>query len=372
MQPLIREWSQYDLLLIAGTRPEALKLEPLAAAWRGTLEQCWTGQQKDIPIEAQSRPWRRLAALPHPMRRSDLIGVIRAGIAARLRRSHPRAVVVQGDTASAYGGALAALDFSIPVIHLEAGLRSHNVRSPFPEEAYRRNITQLASLHLAPSSLAVRNLVSEGVCPRRIVQVGSTAIDGLRRVKSVGEPVSCDLLVDIHRRENSGRALRRLAMTLKSLALSGRQICIAAQPNGNWGNRWSQVLGASHGLSRLPLLDREGWLAQSKASRCVLSDSGAAAEELPYLGVPLLVYRRCSERPEAIKSGHARLLSPWAVGSLDAAIETALHKDDWPASWPFSSESPYGDGHAGKRASAAIVAWLAESGARVNTALHRW
>jgi UDP-N-acetylglucosamine 2-epimerase (non-hydrolysing) len=264
---------------------------------------------------------------------------------------------------------LAALDLSIPVIHLEAGLRSYNLRSPFPEEAYRRGITRMAALHLAPSALAVRNLVSEGIRPCRIAQVGSTAIDGLRRVTPVGEPVNCDLLVDIHRRENSNRALRRLAATLKSLAFSGRRICIAEQPNGNWSKRWSQALGADHGLSRLPLLDREGWLVQSKASHCVLSDSGAAAEELPYLGVPLLVYRRCSERPEAINSGHACLLSPWAARPLGAAIERALRKNDWPAPWPLSSDSPYGDGHAGTRAAAAIAAWLTETGVRASEAL---
>lgn len=369
MRPPIREWSRYDLLLIAGTRPEALKLEPLAAAWHGPLIQCWTGQQTDIPIEAKSRPWLQLATLPHPMHRAALIDAIRLVIAAHLRRSHPRAVVVQGDTASAYAGALAAVDLSIPVIHLEAGLRSYNLRSPFPEEAYRRNITRMAALHLAPSALASRHLISEGVCPGRIAQVGSTAIDGLRRITSVGEPVICDLLVDIHRRENSGRALRRLAATLKSLASAGRRICIAAQPNGNWSKRWSQVLGAGHGLFRLPLLNREGWLAQSKASHCVLSDSGAAAEELPYLGVPLLVYRFCTERPEAISSGHARLLSPWSGGSLDAAIESALGKNDWPAPWPLSSESPYGDGHAGTRAASAIAAWLTETGAKASAAL---
>jgi len=279
-------------------------------------------------------------------------------IGSYLRQSRPAAVVVQGDTASAYAGALAAQEFAIPVVHLEAGLRTHDLRSPFPEEAYRRNITRIAALHLAPSALAVQQLLHEGIRLDRIAKIGSTAIDGLRRANPATANRVCDLLVDIHRRENSGRALRRLVDALNKLALSGWRICIAEQPNENWNERWSEALGETCCLTRLPQLDREGWLAQSSASRCVLSDSGAAAEELPYLGVPLLIYRRCCERPEAILSGHARLLSPQAAGLLDDEIENCLRNEDWPPPWPFLPTSPYGDGLAGMRAASVIAGWL--------------
>jgi len=349
-----------ELLLIAGTRPEALKLAPLASAWPHRLQQCWTGQQLNIPPEAQPRRWRQLPGLLHPVKRADLVTVLELNAREHMSNFRPAAVVVQGDTASAYAAAMAAQKLDIPVVHLEAGLRSGNLRSPFPEEAYRRRITQVASLHLAPSALAVRHLLQEGIHPARVVQVGSTAIDGLRRLAPAKIPCNCDLLVDVHRRENSGRALRKLTVTLKWLAVSGWRIHIASQPNDGWNERWTQALGGVRELVRLPLLHRKAWLAQSRASRCVLSDSGAAAEELPYLGVPLLIYRRSSERQEAVHSGHARLLSP-LTDCLDVEIETALRNESWPAPWPLLPESPYGDGRAGARASAAIAAWLSES-----------
>lgn len=361
MWPRNRESRSDELLLIAGTRPEALKLEPLASAWRGRLQQCWTGQQQNIPAEALSRPWMRLSGPPHPMKRADLVAALGHAVGAYLRRSRPTAVVVQGDTASACAGAMAARELDIPVVHLEAGLRSESLRSPFPEEAYRRRITGMASLHLAPSALAVEHLVREGIHPGRIVRVGSTAIDGLRRLADTGMPRSCDLLVDVHRRENSGRALYDLALELKLLAASGWRICIASQPNDGWNERWTQALGDVREVVRLPLLDRRGWFAQTLSSRCVLSDSGAAAEELPYLGVPLLIYRRCCERPESIHSGHARLLSPLAGQNLGDEVRKALRDENWPAPWPLLPESPYGDGNAGARAAAAVAAWLPET-----------
>jgi len=354
---LNRELRSDELLLIAGTRPEALKLAPLASAWPGRLQQCWTGQQSDIPLEALPRRWQRLSCLPHPMKRADLVAALKCHVRAHLSESCPAAVVVQGDTASAYAAATAACELGIPVVHLEAGLRSENLRSPFPEEAYRRKITRIACLHLAPTALAVQHLLREGIPPARVVQVGSTAIDGLRSLAPKTMPRHCDLLVDVHRRENSGRSLRNLVVVLKSLAMSGWRICIASQPNQDWNERWTKVLGDIRELVRLPLLDRKGWRAQSLASRCTLSDSGAAAEEFPYLGVPLLIFRRSCERPEAVHSGHARLLSPLA-GCLEEKIDMALRDDSWPAPWPLLPESPYGDGNAGARAAAAIAHWL--------------
>jgi len=358
---LLDRESRFDeLLLIAGTRPEAIKLAPLASAWPGRLQQCWTGQQSSIPPEALQRRWQRLSGLPHPMQRADLVAALELHIGTHLGSSCPAAVVVQGDTASAYAAALAAQKLGIPIVHLEAGLRSENLRSPFPEEAYRRKITRIASLHLAPTALAVQHLLREGIRPARVVRVGSTAVDGLRGLMPVTMPCNCDLLVDVHRRENSGRPLRHLAAALRSLAASGFRISIASQPNQGWNERWTKVLGDMRELVRLPLLDRKAWLAQSRASRCVLSDSGAAAEELPYLGVPLLIFRRSCERPEALDSGHARLLSPLA-DRLEDEIEKAILDEGWPAPWPLLPESPYGDGNAGTRAAAAIADWLAGS-----------
>lgn len=345
-----------DMLLIAGTRPEALKLLPLAAAWRGGLRCCWTGQQPHLPEEAAALPWQRLPAPPHPLRRRDLERSLAAALNAFMHRQRPAAVVVQGDTASAFAGAKAANALGLAVIHLEAGLRSGSLRSPFPEEAYRRSIARWTDLHLAPSHRAATQLALEGIDADAIAVVGSTAVDDLPPVFE--RPVQAgELLVDVHRRENAGRSLDHLAAALRTLVRKGWPVALAAHPNRYWEQRWSQSLGVDHGLQRLPRMGRAAWLARASAARAVLSDSGGASEELPYLGVPLLLYRRHSERTEALESGHARWLPPQARGDLDQRIERALSAGHWPEAWPRAPDSPYGDGLAGVRAAAAIARW---------------
>lgn len=347
-----------ELLLIAGTRPEALKLAPLAQAWHSQLGWVWTGQQAEPPPEASHWPWQRVPPPTHPLRRACLLAVLEACLQAHLRLRRPRAVIVQGDTASALAGARAARALGLSVVHLEAGLRSGDLRAPFPEEAYRREITRLADLHLAPSLRAVAQLRSEGVADAAIVQVGSTAVDALRLPSAASSLPGLDLLIDVHRRENVGRPLLRLAQALRALARMGWRIGLAAHPNVEWAQRWDGALGPNSGVRRLPLLERAGWLGLARGSRGVLSDSGGAAEELPYLGVPLLVYRRRVERPEALETRHARLLPPQQPGVLEDRIERALAAP-WPAPWPLAPDSPYGDGHAGVRAAQAIENWLA-------------
>ncbi|MCB1601521.1 MAG: UDP-N-acetylglucosamine 2-epimerase [Xanthomonadales bacterium] len=346
------------LLIVAGTRPEALKLLPLAEALTLPAIWCWTGQQGNKPPECLHLPWHELPPPAHPLRRRQLEQTLIEHLLAFMLQHRPQAVLVQGDTVSAYAGARAAEQLGLPLIHLEAGLRSGDLRSPFPEEAYRRLISRLARWHLAPSTRAAAQLRCEGVASAQIHVVGSTAVDGLRVRPLPPASDSYHLLVDVHRRENAGRALDRLALGLRALARSGWRIGVCAHPNRSWEQRWSQALGPNHGLKRLPPQNREQWLALAQSARGVLSDSGGAAEELPYLGVPLLLYRRRSERPESLESGHARWLDPRAVGDLDGVIERALDQGRWPAAWPLSVDSPYGDGRAGARAAAAIHACL--------------
>lgn len=346
-----------DMLLIAGTRPEALKLLPVAAAWPGHLRCCWTGQQQYLPEEAAALPWQRLPALAHPLRRRDLEHSLATALIAFMRRQRPAAVLVQGDTASAFAGAKAANALGLAVIHLEAGLRSGSLRSPFPEEAYRRAIARLADLHLAPSRRAAAQLALEGIAAEAIAVVGSTAVDGLPAPSPRPLLRSGELLVDVHRRENAGRSLDQLASALRALARRGWSVALAAHPNQYWECRWTQALGEQHGVQRLQPMDRKAWLARAGAARAVLSDSGGASEELPYLGVPLLLYRRHSERTEALESGHARWLPPQARGDLDLRIERAVTAEHWPEAWTRAPDSPYGDGLAGVRAAAAIAQW---------------
>lgn len=322
----------------------------------------WTAQQLQIPDECATWVWQRLSALMHPMSRKQLQTALRQNLLAYCRANRPRAVLVQGDTLSAYAGAYVAAVLDIPLIHLEAGLRSNCLRSPFPEEIYRCRIARLASLHLAPSQLALQTLHDErarGLVKGQILMVGSTAIDALPAMRALGRPTEAfELVVDVHRRENAGRNLHNLAQALRSFAQSGRRIALLAHPNSQWQSRWQQALGDAHGLHYLPPLSQKQWLAQAMAARLVLSDSGGAAEELPYLGVPLLVFRRATERPEGFASGHCRWLRPAPATDLLASLQAAFADSTWPAAWAFAASSPYGDGQAGPRAATVIASWL--------------
>ena len=351
------------LAVIAGTRPEACKLAPLTPWLRSDAHWIWTGQQPHWPAELPL-PWLPLAPLPHPLTRRRLEALLAEQIEQRLRTLAPAAVLVQGDTASAYAGALVAGRLGLPLIHLEAGLRSASLRSPFPEEGYRRRISRLTQLHLTPSVLATQALQTEGVAAHTIEQVGSTAIDGLLGRRSPnGERRPIDLLVEVHRRENAGAALGRLAQALQQLETQGWRLRIALPPNARWREHWQAAWpDFDPGHPRwLPPLPRRAWLHTVQRARLLLSDSGGAAEEAPYLGTPLLVFRRHNERPEGGASGHAVTLSTTAgAAQLRTTIIEQHQRRDWPRPWPLQIDSAYGDGHAGARAADAIDRFLGQ------------
>jgi UDP-N-acetylglucosamine 2-epimerase (non-hydrolysing) len=353
----------FAVAVIAGTRPERIKIEPVIGALlaRGDVEilPCWSGQHALEAGDPRTLVrWRQSPALAHPLDRRTLWRALQNGIAAHLNECTPDAVLVQGDTMTAAAAALTAHRMNLPVVHLEAGLRSGSVRAPFPEEILRRKITGVADLHLTPSRLASDNLRAELISAERIVEVGSTAIDPLVTVAACPAPTRRrDLLVDVHRRENCGAPLRHVAEALIRLADSGLTIGCVSSLNQQWRARWQALVGAHPNITLLPAMCQSLWFDEVRASALVLSDSGAAAEELPYLGVPLLVCRRATERPEPMTTGHARLVTPDSADSIESAVRDGLAAS-WPAPWPLERSSVYGDGRAAERAATAIAAWL--------------
>jgi UDP-N-acetylglucosamine 2-epimerase (non-hydrolysing) len=349
-----------DLIVVAGTRAEAYKLAPLLQPLKLSCLLLWTSQHRDFPADLPLR-WQPLDPLPHPLPRRSMQLLLLEKLLARLQQQPGGAVLVQGDTCSAYIAAMAARMLARPLLHLEAGLRSDDPRSPFPEEIYRRRISRWANLHLAPSARAVARLVAEGVPRELIMQVGSTAVDGLRS-EALNRPrpeQSLDLLVEIHRRENAGAPLQRLAEALHQIRIEGLRIAVATHPNGKWQKLWTSAWSRGPTPEWLPPLPRTLWLETARRARLVLSDSGAAAEEMPYLGVPLLVYRQGSERPEAYLSGHAVRLCPTEPAAVLAAqIRQQLARQHWPAAWPLQCSSPYGDGNAGRNSAHAVERFL--------------
>jgi len=261
-------------------------------------------------------------------------------------------VIVQGDTASALGGALAAFVAGIPVAHVEAGLRSFNPQMPWPEEEFRAAIDARADLLFAPTETSADNLSAEGV-PGQVFVTGNTGIDALREVlerlpqaRSVAErPLS--LLVTCHRRESWGDGLRSIAAALIELAQRHTLLInLVLHPNTDVANLMRQLLSRQRGIRLLDPLTHRQMIEAMMAADIILSDSGGMQEEAPALGVPLLVLREKTERPEGIASGNMLLVGT-SRERIVANVERLL---DPGARAAMSRRAfPYGDGYAAER-----------------------
>ena len=272
-----------------------------------------------------------------------------------------RLVVVQGDTSSSLGGALGSAQAGIPVAHVEAGLRSHDRRNPWPEEDFRISIDSLSDLLFAPTELSAANLRREGV-GGQIEVTGNTGIDALLERLPTLQPRNMQghqrrLLVTCHRRESWGEGLEAIGLCLRQIAVRG-DVCISfiLHPNPRVADDMRALLG---GTPNIRLRDPCGHMEMLQAMRdsdLVLSDSGGMQEEAPTLGVPLLILRDRTERPEGIATGNLKL-----VGRDPARIRETVDAllDDPAALASMSRPSlPYGDGRASQRIAASIEAWL--------------
>jgi UDP-N-acetylglucosamine 2-epimerase (non-hydrolysing) len=297
---------------------------------------------------------------------TDVAARALSGLSSVIMSEQPEAVLVQGDTTTTMTAALAAFYQRIPVVHIEAGLRSHNLHSPFPEEGNRKIVTQLASLHLAPTSHNKQNLLREGVDPTRVVVIGNTVIDALRTV------VECDksslprpldrliydsrriVLLTMHRRESWGPPMEKIARAMADVARAEPRLLIVAplHPNPVVRRAFEPVMS---GIPNVWLTDPlpYGPFSQLMAhSHVIVTDSGGIQEEGPSLGKPVLVARDTTERPEAIAAGTARL-----IGTDPHVVTTSiLELMRNPTAYESMSRAtnPYGDGRAAERTEAAI------------------
>lgn len=364
--------------LLGGTRPEALKLAPLATALdrQGLVQGAIvaTGQHPSLFHRGLStfglRPHREL----HPHRKSgtqsELVAQLADHLDRELEADPPAAVVVQGDTSSALVGAMAAFWRRIPVVHLEAGLRSHDLAAPFPEEANRRMIGQIAALHLAPTPAAAMNLRAEGIEADRIEVIGNTVVDAVLalagRTECFAEPALAAveqavtygrrlLLVTVHRRESWGEPLRTVMHAVREV-LDAHPDTVAAlptHPNPSVRADVLSVLGHDNRVVVTEPLDYPDLVRLLELSTLVLSDSGGIQEEAPTFGVPVLVLRERTERREAIEAGCALL-----VGTdrhrIVAAANRLLTAEQLPRAHR-GSRNPFGDGKSADRAAIAIA-----------------
>jgi len=274
----------------------------------------------------------------------------------------PELLVVQGDTSSALGGALAGFAADIAVAHVEAGLRTHDHLLPWPEEAYRTEIDAAAELLFAPTMVAAGNLRAEQV-PGEIHVTGNTGIDALLAAEAqLASPAMNDagppqLLVTCHRRESWGDGLASIASALRSLAGGGLcRIQLLLHPNRHVADSMRRELGGTANVELVEPCSHGELVRRMRDADLILSDSGGIQEEAPALGTPLLVLRSKTERPEAVATGNARLVGTDAA-RIVAEVQ-ALLADPLALAAMSRRSFPFGDGRAAPRIAAIIEDWL--------------
>lgn len=366
------------VMTVYGTRPEAIKVAPVIKAIERDPEldsvAVVTAQHREMLDQVNQifgiEPDFDLDVFASGQGLNALMSKVFDRIDPVLEKVQPDLVMVQGDTSTVAAAAVAAFYRQLPVVHLEAGLRSGNISSPFPEEANRRMAGQLASLHLTPTERARDNLLRESVDAESVVVTGNTVIDALLSVVAselpFSDPVleqlasSSDpiLLVTTHRRENWGGAMHGVGRALHELATSYPSLQVLLPAHRNPVVR-EAILPYVEGLDNVRVtepLPYGEFTRMLAASAIVLTDSGGVQEEAPSLGKPVLVMRDNTERPEAIEAGTVRLIGT-DEGRIVSEVSTLL--DDPDAYQAMSrAVNPYGDGKAAERSVAAIKCLL--------------
>ena len=348
--------------IVAGTRPEVIKMAPVHAALKAhsRFEPVWVSTEQQGELNRQAlldlgvTPDVRLAP-PSPERS---VGGRFAQIMDRLddafARIDPDMVLVQGDTSSTGAGAMAGFARRIPVGHVEAGLRTFDLDRPFPEEAWRCVVGQLAAVHFAPTQAAADNLKRAGVAPDRIHITGNTGIDTVRLMGDRITPAPLTdglrrILVTLHRRENWETGLEGVLQALIALRdrLPDVEIVFVAHANPLLKERVWAYLGDQPRIRIIGPLDYPVFIAQLKSATLVLSDSGGVQEEAPVFGAPVLVLRESTERMEAVEAGVARLVGVDPDAILRETTALMIHEPQ--RMEMVRAVSPFGDGHASAR-----------------------
>jgi UDP-N-acetylglucosamine 2-epimerase (non-hydrolysing) len=360
-------------LLIFGTRPEAIKMAPLCTALaRSTsidARVCVTAQHRQMLDQVlfafDVKPSFDLNLMRPGQDLTDVTCNALSGLRTVLRDWRPDLVLVHGDTTTTLAASLAAFYERIPVGHVEAGLRTGNLLSPWPEEANRKLTSCLADLHFAPTKTSRDNLLREGVAADKIHVTGNTVIDALLAARSkieADKSLSRELhskfdfldgdrkmiLVTGHRRENFGAGFESICTALGRLAASGDvEIVYPVHLNPNVREPVQRILGASKNVHLIEPEDYLPFVHLMDRSYIILTDSGGIQEEAPSLGKPVLVMRETTERPEAVEAGTVRLVGT-SVDSICNEVERLL---DDPTEYEkmARAHNPYGDGQASRR-----------------------
>jgi UDP-N-acetylglucosamine 2-epimerase (non-hydrolysing) len=364
------------VLFVFGTRPEAIKTAPVISEVKKHHDLfdpvvVVTGQHREMLDQVLKvfniKPDYDLMIMEHEQTISSVVCKCIQGIEEVIMREHPDIILVQGDTSSTFASSLAAFYQHVPLAHIEAGLRTGKKYYPFPEETNRRLTSAVADIHFAPTETAVKNLLSEGVNRSSIYLTGNTVIDALQKVAKkeyslkhagidVKEKGKKLILVTVHRRESFGAPLRNICEAIKRIAHNHRDVATVILPvhkNPIVSSTVNEILGNAANVKLISPLDYEPFVHLMKSSHIILTDSGGIQEEAPSLGVPVLVLREETERPEAVTANTVRVVGTNA-DNITAEFEKLL-TDEKEYGKMSKAINPYGDGKASLRIVAALL-----------------
>ena len=358
-------YSNNLVTIVLGTRPEAIKLAPLIIAFKKSktlkIRVIFTGQHKemveqvmkifDIQYDVNLNLMRHNQSLIH------ITNSVMKGMEREFESFKPNLLIVQGDTASAFSAALAAFYHKIPVAHVEAGLRTNNIHNPFPEEANRRLISQISTLHFAPTIDSKKNLINCGICDKVFV-TGNTIIDALLftskketllSLEKINWSLNDVIFATIHRRENWGENIIKISNALLKIINEMPKVAlvIPMHPNLKVRKPLIKILSNHPRIELIEPLNYSQSIACMKKSKLIMTDSGGIQEEAPSLSKPVLVLRDSTEREEGIKAGTAKLIGTETQIIFEET--TKLLHDEKQYIKMSQVKNPYGDGNASKK-----------------------
>lgn len=356
------------VVVLFGTRPELIKLAPIIKELKKCSVEALvvsSSQHKDL-----LKPFLELlevevdfdlAVMKKNQTPNEVASKVLAKFDKLLDSEKPDLIIVQGDTTTTLAGALAGFNRRIPVGHVEAGLRSGNLQSPFPEEMNRRVVSQIASFHFAATANNRANLLAEGIPSDRVFVTGNPVVDSLKSIMKSAKPAeritkliestkgTKRILLTTHRRESFGETMSGNLEVIRDFVLKHRDVSLIfpVHPNPNVKGVTSEILSGVDRVRLIDPVDYVDFIALMKSSWLIVSDSGGVQEEAPTLGKPLLVLRENTERPEAIHAGIAKL-----VGGSPARLRRLLEENHAIDTWTRSVKeiaNPFGDGTSARK-----------------------
>ncbi len=359
-----------NILVVLGTRPEAIKLAPIILALKNNRNYnvvvCNTEQQKELSNQTLNffglSADINLDVMTHNQTLSQLQTNLLNKLQDLLQSQHFDATIVQGDTMTVFCAALVSFYNKIPVFHVEAGLRSKSLFEPFPEEAIRQMVSRIVDLHFCPTLASKKALERETLLSQRFFETGNTVIDALscideavlkdayNTIHSYGIQLNRKvILVTAHRRENHGERLNKIIDSIVELSSSFNdiQFVIPVHPNPNVKNKVHERLRSMKNIYLLPPLPYPELVLLMKNSTLIMTDSGGIQEEAPTFGCPILVLRYETERKEGVDAGFAKLVGADTKMIVESAKEVIEHPSKY--NHLKSKTNPYGDGFATQR-----------------------